>query len=77
MAFLTQLYACLIRIPVLGAIVRAPVMLLKFLLRPVPEREAASAEALRALTDAVGSLRERVDDQARELDRLKGRSADD
>jgi hypothetical protein len=49
-------------------------MLVKFILQPVSEREAASAESLRALSDAVGSLRERVDDQARELERLKGGS---
>ncbi|HRH19746.1 MAG TPA: hypothetical protein PLE81_03810 [Brevundimonas sp.] len=77
MAFLVDTYGRLIRIPVIGPLVRAPVMLVKFLIQPVPHRETASAEALRDLTDGVGALRERVDELARELARLRGDSSTD
>lgn len=77
MAFLVETYGRLIRTPVIGPIIRAPVMLVKFLIQPISHRETALAEAMRELADGVGALRDRVDELSREVARLRGDSSID
>jgi len=56
-----RFYGRAVRIPILGGLVRLPVLAARYLLNPGVRQRDDTAERLRFLTDQVATLRERVD----------------